>query len=95
MENLKPTYINIKEKYLDKIDSDGFLRIGEFANQELKRQSKSVAGLVDGEEGTNPEIFFGRGLRYKGSAGNYPDMKIHIDDLEEFIKRVKEYFVDK
>ncbi len=68
------------------------MSISEFATQELKRQSKSIAGLIDGEEGTEPDLFLGKGLRYKGSAGNYSDMKIHIDDLEEFIKRVKEYF---
>ncbi len=84
--------LNLAEKYASKVDAEGFLSIGSFATQELKRQSKSVAALLDGEEGTSPEYNLGDGLRYKGSSGNYSDMKIHIEDLDEFVRRVRNHF---
>lgn len=83
---------SIKEKYISKADPEGYLPIGIFATQELSRQSKSIAGLLDGEDGTSPEYNLGEGLRYKGTSGNYSDMKIHIDDLETFIDRVKTHY---
>lgn len=83
---------SLKEKYLSKVDKDGFLYIGDFATQELQRQGKNIASLLDGDEGSAPEYNFGEGLKYKGSSGNYSDMKIHIDDLETFIGRVKEHY---
>lgn len=84
--------ISLREKYLSQADSEGYIKISAFATTELNKQTKSVAGLIDGEEGTDPDCFLGKELRYKGSSGNYSDMKFHIDDLEEFIKRVREYF---
>lgn len=50
-----------------------------------------MAEFLDGEEGRNEETNLGEGLDYKGESGNYPDMKIHIKDLEEFVNRVKRY----
>ena len=84
--------LNIKEKYVTQVDSEGYLLVNSFATQELKRQSKNIASLLDGEEGTSPEYNLGEGLRYKGSSGNYSDMKIHIDDLETFIERVRSHY---
>ena len=92
MPNQNPQ--SIKQKLTPKTDKEGFIFIGDFATQELKRQSKSVASFLDGEEGLEPEINFGTGLKFKGTSGNYSDMKIHIDDLEEFIKRVRNYYGD-
>ena len=83
---------SLKGKYISKADKDGFLYVGDFATQELQRQGKSIASLLDGDEGTEPEYNLGNGLRYSGSSGNYSDMKIHIDDLETFIERVKEHY---
>ncbi len=83
---------SIKEKYINKADENGFVRVGDFATQELKRQSQSVASLLDGEEGLSPEYNLGEGIRYLGASGNYSDMKVHIDDLEEFIKRVRNHY---
>lgn len=84
--------LNLKEKYGSKIDSEGYISVGTFANQELGRQAKNIASLLDGEEGTSPEYNLGSELRFKGSSGNYADMKIHIDDLEAFIKRAKNHY---
>ena len=43
-------------------------------------------------EGTQPEINLADGIRFKGSSGNYSDMRVHVDDVEEFIKRVRNYY---
>jgi hypothetical protein len=86
--------LSVREKYLSKVDKDGFVYVGDFSTQELRRQSKSVAAFLDGEEGAEPNINLGNGIRFKGSSGNYSDMKVHIDDLEEFIERVRNYYGD-
>jgi hypothetical protein len=92
IENFPKESYPIRERYVSKADKDGYVWIGDFATQELGRQSKNVGALLDGEEGTSPEHNLGDGLRYKGSSGNYSDMSIHIDDLATFIERVKNYF---
>jgi len=79
----------IKEQYLSKVDSEGYLRLGDISRSEFGgRQVKNIASLLDGSEGIN----LGEGLKYKGNSGNYSDMKIHIDDLESFLERVKEFY---
>ncbi len=92
MENRSEKIESLKEKYTHKVDKDGFINISDFATSELKRQSKNIASLLDGEEGLSPEYNLGEGLNYKGGSGNYSDMKIHIDDLEIFIKKVREHY---
>lgn len=84
--------IPLSEKYRARVDDEGFISITDFATTELRRQAKSVAGLLDGDEGQAPEYNLGEGLRFKGSSGNYSDMKLHVDDLDTFIQRVNEYF---
>jgi hypothetical protein len=83
---------SVKDRYRNKTDAEGYIRIGDFATPELHRQSKNVASLLDGDEGQVPENNLGKDLKYTGSSGNYSDMKIHIDDLETFIDRVKEHY---
>ena len=85
---------SIKEKYLSKVDKNGFVHISDFATIELRRQSKSVAAFLDGDMGENEDINFGKDLRFTSDSGNY-DIRIHIDDLETFIKRVKTHYGDK
>jgi hypothetical protein len=87
-----PSQESLKDKYMKSADSEGFVPVGAFSNIEIGRQTKSVAAFLDGEEGTNEDINFGTDLNYKGVSGNYTDMKIHIDDLETFIERVKEFY---
>lgn len=82
---------SLKNKYAPQADSDGYLLTALFAIQELRRQNKSVASLLDGDEGTG-DYNLGKGIRFKGSSGNYSEMKIHIDDLDEFVRRVKEHY---
>lgn len=81
----------LRDKYLEKVDKDGYIYVRDFATTELRRQSKSVAGLLDGEEGTVPEYNLGEGLKFKGTSGNYSDMQIHIDDVDVFVGRVRNH----
>ncbi|MFA5155059.1 MAG: hypothetical protein WC453_01350 [Patescibacteria group bacterium] len=84
--------LGFKEKYQMKADKDGYVPVSAFATQELGRQAKNIASLLDGEEGTSPENNLGQGLRYQGASGNYDTMKIHIDDIKEFIERVRNHY---
>ena len=95
-ENIPNNENSLKEKYKDKVDQNGFLSISAFSTTELERQSKSIAAFLDGDEGTNDEINFGRdfGIRYTGNSGNYSSMKIHIDDLDKFVEEIKKYYRD-
>jgi hypothetical protein len=79
--------VGLREKYINKVDGEGFVDVAALAVQELKRQNKSIAGFLD----LDSEYFLGDGLRYKSDPGNY-EASIHIDDLEEFVKRVKEHY---
>ena len=88
-----PKQPSLKEKYLSKIDKDGYLPLAD-TRIEFNRQIKSIAAFLDGDEG-HGDYNYGDGIRYKGSSGNYSDMKIHIDDLEVFIERVKKHYGDK
>lgn len=81
----------LKNKYASLVDNEGYVFTASFATQELKRQNKSIASFLDGDEGTG-DYNLGEGIRFKGSSGNYSEMKIHIDDLDEFVKRVKEHY---
>ena len=91
--NLVPEQ-SLKEKYQHKADLDGYVLVSVFAGPETKHQAKSIAALADGEEGTVEELNFGKGLHVKGNSGNYDEVKIHIDDIDEFVRRVKNHFKD-
>lgn len=94
LENLNQNPLSIRERYLSKTDKEGFVYVGDFSAQELGRQSKSIAAFLDGDEGSSPEINLGKDIRFKGGSGNYSDMKVHIDDLETFITRVRGFYGD-
>jgi hypothetical protein len=81
----------LKNKYQGKADTEGYVFINDFAIAETSHQSKSIAGLADGDEGTE-EWNLGKDLRVRGNSSNYPDTKIHIDDLDEFVRRIKNHF---
>lgn len=79
----------LKEKYISKTDGEGYVRLGEISRSDFnERQIKNIASFLDGSEGVN----LGENIRYEGNSGNYTDMKIHIDDLEDFVRRIKEYY---
>lgn len=73
-------------------DENGYVSVSEFSWNELKRQTKSIASFLDGDEGLSPEYDLGQGIEFVGSSGHYDQMKVHINDLEEFINRVKKHY---
>lgn len=93
MENL-----NQSEKYLGKyeIDNEGFVKLGDISRALFGRQTQYVSRLIDGTDSEYPNL--GESLRFKNvfkdgkGTGNYHDYKIHKDDIDEFVRKVKEYY---
>lgn len=87
------------EKYLGKleIDSEGFVTFGDVARELLGRQAQYISSFADGLDKDTPSL--SEGLRFKNmlntrtgeATGNFHEYRIHKDDIEEFVKRVKEY----
>ena len=42
-------------------------------------------------KGLSPHPYLGEGIRINGSIALYHSFKIHSDDVDEFVRRVKEY----
>lgn len=90
--------INPSEKYFGKyeIDNDGFVRLGDIARGLLRRQTQYVSRFIDNTDSEYPNL--GESLRLKNvfregkGTGNYHDYMIHKDDIDTFVKRVKEYY---
>lgn len=70
------------------IDEEGYVNFGDISRGEMDMQSQYGARYVHGELG-DPNL--GEGLRFKEDYGHYHSMKIHHEDVEEFIRRFKEY----
>ncbi len=71
------------------IDTNGFVELGEVSRSLLKMQGQYGARYADDIDSDYPN--FGQDLRIIGNAGNYHDMKIHADDIEEFVNKVNEF----
>ncbi len=70
-----------------KIDNEGFVDLGDIARGELGRQKQYISLYVGGYGG-RPDLSIG--LRFNGDARIYHELRIHADDVEEFIHRVRE-----
>ena len=71
------------------VDTDGFIELGDVSRSLLKMQGQYGARYADDLDKDYPN--FGEGLRIQGNTGNYHDMKIHVDDVIEFVEKVIEY----
>lgn len=71
------------------IDEDGYVEFGDIALSEMEMQSQYASRYTDGTMKGYPNL--GEGLRFKGSVSDYHFMKIHNEDIEEFLRRFKEY----
>ena len=73
-----------------------FVSLGDVARGELRMQCQYASRYVDG---SLPEEYpdvasgaeFGKPLRLFGDPGNYHSYMIHQDDVDEFVRRVKQY----
>lgn len=88
----RPEQPSIADRYRSKADAKGYVQVGDFATPEFQKQAKSIAAFLDGDGDPKAETNLGTGLRYTGDSGNYSGMRLHIGDLDEFVRRVREYY---
>lgn len=86
--------MEFKEKILEQrptfeADENGFVDFGKVSRQLLGKQTQYGSRYIDGAFGEYPKL--GEGLRVKGNSDNYHNIKIHKDDIDEFVKRYREY----
>lgn len=82
----------LKQEHNFEIDKEGYVYFGDVAIEVLNQQSQYASRYVDnwaGHDNEYPKL--GDGLRIKGNSADYHFMKIHKDDIDEFVKRYKEY----
>ena len=73
-------------------DKDGFVKLGDISRRFFGgKQSQYLSWYVDGFFGIDDYPKLGDGLRVKGDSDNYHTMMIHKDDINEFVKRYKDY----
>ncbi len=77
------------EDHKFEIDENDFVNFGDVALGILNKQSQYASRYVDGRIDDRPNL--GKGLRFEGDPADYHFLKIHKDDIAEFIKRVREY----
>lgn len=88
----KETQPKIEKKLLMgkyEIDQDGYVEFGDIARGEMDMQSQYASRYVDGSMSGYPSL--GEGLRFKGDTDNYHLMKIHHEDVGEFLKRFRKH----
>ncbi len=65
-----------------------YIPFGEIARDQLGLQGQYASRYVHGRGEDYPNL--GVGLRFIGNPDNYHTLKIHPEDVAEFVKRVKE-----
>ena len=72
-----------------KVDKNGFCDFGHVSEVELDMQDQYASRYINGAIAGYPKL--GEGLRILGDPSNYHALKIHKDDIDEFVRRVKEF----
>ena len=71
-----------------------YIDFGDVSREQLGLQcqygSRYITGAIDGWPNLGEGLRF-TGFDLHGRVNNYHAMKIHRDDVEEFVRRVKEY----
>lgn len=68
-----------------------FVSFGVMARELCGHQAQYVSRCIDGRHGL-PNL--GEGLRFLGRPEDYHDVKIHRDDVDEFVRRYKAYTIE-
>ena len=68
---------------------DNYVDFGDISRGKLGLQCQHGSRYIHGEIEGYPNL--GYGLCFKGNNHNYHSFKIHKDDVDEFVKRHKEY----
>ena len=88
------TIVGILEDKVEDYSVDEYVDFGDVSRQQLGEQCQYGSRYIDGYLEGWPNL--GEGLRFKGydsngRVNNYHEMKIHKDDVAEFVRRVKAY----
>lgn len=75
------------EEKVFETDENGYVDFGDISRTLLGQQSQYVSRYVDGKMEGYPKL--GEGLQFKGDSEDYFSMKIHKNNVMEFIKRYK------
>jgi len=79
----------LEQKPIFKSDKDGFVNFGDVSRELLGKQCQYGSRYVDGAFGEYPKL--GEGLRITGNSDNYHEIRIHKDDIDEFVRRYNAY----
>lgn len=79
---------SLEPVFCDKAD-DSFVSFGDVSHGRLGQQSQYASRYIDGVLEGWPCL--GYGLRFCGSTNMYHNLKIHKDDVDEFVRRVEQY----
>ncbi len=74
------------EKYV--ADENGFVNFGDVSRGELGKQAQYGSRYVNGFRDEYPNL--GEGLRFEGNPSDYHSLRIHHEDIDEFVRRFKE-----
>lgn len=67
-----------------------YIRFGDVALHLLRQQCQYASRLINGLGRRDPEL--GKGLRFVHlDAPSYHEIGIHVDDVDEFVRRVRDY----
>lgn len=81
---------SFEQKPIFEADKEGYVKFGDVSRKLLEKQCQYGVTYAFGDENCDcPNL--GEGLRITGDPGNYSDVKIHKDDIDEFVRRYKEY----
>lgn len=76
-----------KQEIIFEADKNGFVSFGDVSRRLMGKQAQYGAKYVDGAFGEYPKL--GDGLRIEGDSDDYHNLKIHKDDVAEFVRRYK------
>jgi hypothetical protein len=71
---------------------EDYVNFGDMARSRIGGQSQYLSRYIDGAIPSWPNL--GEGLRFEGKPSDYWAVRIHKDDVEEFIRRVEQYQED-
>jgi hypothetical protein len=84
------------------MNNKGYVNLGDVCRKELGLQCQYGSRYADpawstesAREAGSYWKYCGEGLRIIGTSTNYHLMKIHRNDVKEFVKRVKETYSEK
>ena len=84
---MKGRAVDVASKY--ESDEEGFVKFTDIARGELHQQAQYASRYIDGSMEGYPNL--GKGLRIEGDPTDYYSIKIHKDDVKEFVDRVTTY----